>query len=148
MTLLLDYGQGFLGLSLGQCLYIVNDSRYGALVFGGDFDGTASNSSTIVVEPRDAVRRRVFIGDIGLKIEISAGAIETVQYSMATDEVVMDIVPAATSGALQATNATIWLKQPASGNLGFKVNDSTKERGGWAFSLGRGSTRVVIVRAS
>jgi hypothetical protein len=126
-----DYGQGFLGLALGQCVYVVNDAKLGDLVFGGDIDKAASNSTTVVARPKDALRRRVFIADLGLKIELSAGAIEKVVYDKTQKEVALTVVPAVTDEALRATKAVVWLKQPGSSDLAYKVSGATKTRGGW-----------------
>lgn len=142
-----DYGPGFLGLSLGQCVYIVNDKKYGNLVFGGDIDDEASSASVVVAEPKDALGRRVFFADAGLKVEISAGAIRKVHYDRSTQTITLTVAPAATDGALQAKEAVVWLKQPVSSTVGFTVTGSEKARGGWLVKLTGDETSVKITKA-
>ncbi|KAF2655461.1 hypothetical protein K491DRAFT_778756 [Lophiostoma macrostomum CBS 122681] len=139
-----DYGQGFLGLALGQCVYIVNDAKFGDLAFGGDIDKTASNSTAVVVQPKDALRRRVFVADLGLKIELSAGAIEKVVYDKTQKEVTLTVVPAVTADALSAAKAVVWLKQPGTSELAYEVSGAAKARGGWEslFSEGVGTVKI------
>lgn len=142
-----DYGPGFLGMSLGQCVYIVSNSKYGDLVFGGNIDKAASSTTSIVAEPRDAVRKRVFIADLGLKVEVSAGAIQKVTYDKTKQEVSLSIAPGATTAALQAKSAIVWLKQPGSSNVGYTVSGLTKQRGGWAVNFSGGASTVKITKA-
>ncbi|KAJ4369573.1 hypothetical protein N0V83_005335 [Neocucurbitaria cava] len=145
-----DNGQGFLGLSLGQCVYVVGgDGQYGGdLVFGGDIDEERSNTTTLVVAPRDAVRRRAFIADLGLKIEVSAGAIQTVVYERMTHAVTLTVVPAATSDALKASSVIVWLKVMGEGNTtAFTVAGAKVERGGWVVDLTSGSESVRVLKA-
>ncbi|CAO2648194.1 Nn.00g074610.m01.CDS01 [Neocucurbitaria sp. VM-36] len=156
-----DYGQGFLGLSLGQCVYVLRDEQFGDLVFGGDIvdvDGgdsysnttnittTTTTTTSLVIAPKDAIRKRVFIADLGLKIEISAGAIQSVVYDRTAQSVTLTLVPAATSGGMKAREAIVWLKERGDGTLGFTVLGAGRERGGWVVDLTGGRETVGIVR--
>ena len=141
-----DYGPGFLGLSLGQAMYIVSDSRYGDLVFGGNLDASTTSSANVVAEPRDAVRKRVFIADLRLKIEINAGAIQRVTFNKSKGEVSLDVAPASTSAALQAVSVTVWLKQTLRGGPGFAVTGAPKQQGGWHVALNGSATSITIKR--
>ncbi|KAF2246919.1 hypothetical protein BU26DRAFT_407003, partial [Trematosphaeria pertusa] len=139
-----DYGQGFLGLSLGQCVYILSGTKYGDVVFGGNMVDAGSNGTIVAVEPRDALRRRVFVADLGLKIEISAGAVERAEYDKAGQIVTLSVLPAAASEALQAKSAIVWLKRPGSSSVGFSVPGLNEARGGWAVDLSSGMASVRI----
>lgn len=139
-----DYGQGFLGLSLGQCVYVVADDVYGDLVFGGDVDEQKSSGGVITVAPRDAVRRRVFIAELRLKIEISAGAIGKFVFDRDAQSVVMTLVPAATDEALQAKSAVVWLKQSGQETASYTVADATASRGGWEVDVTAAGSQVTI----
>jgi len=139
-----DYGQGFLGLALGQCVYIVNDKRYGDLVFGGNIDDALSNVNTVVAEPKDAVRRRVFVADLGLKVELSTGATQRISYNKNERSVVLAVVPAMTKEALQAASAIVWLEQPGSSRVNFSVIGATQARGGWMVDLSNGMANITI----
>lgn len=142
-----DYGQGFLGLSLGQCVYIVRDTRLGDLAFGGDIDEGSTTATSVVVLPKDAVRKRVFIADLTLKIELSAGAIQKVVYDKTAQAVSLTVVPAATSNALQAKSAVVWLKKSGSTTPGFTIAGARTERGGLVVDLSSGSSTVKITKA-
>ncbi|CAI6340712.1 unnamed protein product [Periconia digitata] len=139
-----DYGPGFLGLALGQTTYIVSDERYGDLVFGGDV--VASNGSAITVTPRDAVRRRVFIAAVELKIEISAGALQTVVYDKQEQSVLLDIADAVVDDALKAKSTVVWLSRPGQDAIGYQVKDGKLQRGGWTVDLPDGNAVVSIAR--
>lgn len=142
-----DYGQGFLGLALGQTVYIVDDSKFGMQAFGGDIDEARSSASSTVVAPKDAVRRRVFVTDLGLKVEISAGAIEEVGYDRAAQKLSLTIVPAVSKSALQAKSTIVWLEQPGLEAVGFTVADAKQERGGYVVDLSGGIASVDITKA-
>jgi hypothetical protein len=142
-----DYGQGFLGLSLGQCVYIVKDGKFGVQAFGGDIDEERSSSSTTIVAPKDAVRRRVFIAGLGLKVEISAGAIKEVAYDEGAQKLSLTVVPAAIDSALQAKSVIVWLEQPGSDSVNFSIAGAQQERGGWMVDLASGSANVEITKS-
>ncbi|KAK2060952.1 hypothetical protein LY76DRAFT_674604 [Colletotrichum caudatum] len=137
-----DYGLGFLGLGLGQAVYIVNHESYGEVVFGGNV--VASNDTTVIVEPRDAVRRRVFVADWGLKVSLSAGAIQTVTYDREGQTLKLVVSPAAVEGALQATSAIVWLTQTTLVEAEFVVQGATVSRGGYLVDLSSVQVDVVI----
>lgn len=139
-----DYGQGFLGLALGQTVYIVRDSKFGDVAFGGDIDEAKSTSNVVVVSPKDAVRRRVFIADLGLKVELSAGSIKTVTFDRGSQTVSLDVEGAVTSNALEADSTIVWLKTTTGA---FTVSGAGQDRGGWKVSLAAGGATVQITKA-
>ncbi|KAJ4342327.1 hypothetical protein N0V95_006977 [Ascochyta clinopodiicola] len=141
-----DYGPGFLGLSLGQCVYVVKDSRFGVQAFGGDIDEARSTATSTVVAPRDAVRRRVFVAELGLKVEISAGAIQEIVYDEESQSLKLTLAPAVLDSALQAKSAVVWLEQPGSDTVGFTVSGAQQERGGFVVSLASGSASVDVTK--
>jgi hypothetical protein len=141
-----DYGQGFLGLSLGQTVYILSNTKYGDVAFGGNLL-SASGAETISVEPKDAVKRRVFIADLGLKAEISAGVIAKVDFDKSSGSVTLTLASAALGSDLQAKSAIVWLKRPTSSTVGYKVDAASSMRGGWSVDLSSGRATVTIVKA-
>lgn len=141
-----DYGPGFLGLSLGQCVYILSNTKYGDIAFGGNLVST-SGASTISVEPRDAVKRRVFIADLGLKVEISAGIISRVDFDKSGSTVTLKLDNASRAEDLQARTAIVWLKQPGSSIVEYKVDRKDSARGGWSVDLSGETTTVNVVKA-
>ncbi|CBY00579.1 hypothetical protein LEMA_P017090.1 [Plenodomus lingam JN3] len=139
-----DYGQGFLGLSLGQCVYVVADAEHGDLVFGGDLDDAKSNAGSLTVAPKDAVQRRVFIAALGLKVEVSAGAIAEFVYEKETRRVVLTLVPATRAEALQAKSAVVWLKESGKEDVGYSVEGGKASRGGWEVEVAAGGSKVTV----
>ncbi|KAF2733681.1 hypothetical protein EJ04DRAFT_494883 [Polyplosphaeria fusca] len=142
-----DYGQGFLGMVLGQCVYVVSDGRFGDVVFGGNVVEGGQQKGLLVVEPRDVVRRRVFVGKMGLKIEIDDGVIERVEVDFEGKRVILAVGDRAVSEALRAERIVVWLSQPGSENLRYKVIGAETERGGWRVSFADGKAKVTIVEA-
>ncbi|KAJ4987340.1 hypothetical protein SVAN01_07210 [Stagonosporopsis vannaccii] len=142
-----DYGQGFLGLALGQAVYIMEDSKFGVQAFGGDIDEARSSASTIVVAPKDAVRKRVFIADLGVKAEVSAGAIREIIYDQGAQKLTLKVVPAVSDKALQAKSAVVWLEQPGADTISFTVVGAQQQRGGFVVDLTSGSANVEIRKA-
>lgn len=142
-----DYGPGFLGLSLGQCVYVVKDPKFGVQAFGGDINEASSTASLTVVAPRDAVRKRVFVADVGLKVEISAGAIQKIVYDEEKQKLSLTVVPAVSDSALQATSAIVWLEQPGSDAVEFTVAGAQQERGGFLVDLTSGSANVEVTKS-
>lgn len=140
-----DYGPGFLGLALGQTTYITEDAKYGDLAFGGDI--VSADGTTIVVEPRDAVRRRVFFAATGLKVEISAGALQSVAFDKQTGSATLTIADAVTSDEIKAKSVVVWLTRPGEGAIGYAVEGAQGERGGWAVDLSGGNAEVSIVKS-
>ncbi|KXT06464.1 hypothetical protein AC578_5997 [Pseudocercospora eumusae] len=78
-----DYGPNFLGHILGACTILVNHPDFGWTAFGGNIRHTGYGDA-ITVEPKDSVRRRLYIAAMGLKLEIEAGAIESFTYTPST----------------------------------------------------------------
>ena len=142
-----DYGQGFLGLTLGQTVYVVKDSKFGIQAFGGDIDEEKSTATSTVVAPKDAVRKRVFIADMELKAEISAGAITEIVYDETAQKLSLKVAPAVSEKALQAKSAIVWLEQPGSSTVGFTVAGAKQERGGFAIDLSSSSAMVEITKS-
>ncbi|KAF2034548.1 hypothetical protein EK21DRAFT_97622 [Setomelanomma holmii] len=141
-----DYGQGFLGLALGQATYIVHEAQYGDVALGGDVDETASNATVVVVWPKDAVRRRVFVAELGLKIELSAGAIQKVVFDRNAQSITLTIADSATSDALKARSAIVWLKEMGSSSTTFGVAGAQEARGGAVVDLVSGLATVHVAR--
>ena len=85
-----DYGPNFLGHVLGATTYLVNHPTFGWISFGGNVD--SGNGSLISVEPRDAVRQRIFVAPVSLYVTIDAGTITSFTFNTAMNEVVVSIV--------------------------------------------------------
>jgi hypothetical protein len=157
-----DYGPNFVGLMLGSATYIIEDAELGLEVFGGNLVPAATancggnNGNTIVaVQPRDAVRRRVFIGPLGLNISIDAGVIEEIcwETSGGGSNALVDLSISAgglSPGEPTAESAILWLETTttAEGNYTVSTDGLSVERLGWKIPLqSQQSTSVKIGRA-
>ncbi|KAF2100113.1 hypothetical protein NA57DRAFT_75615 [Rhizodiscina lignyota] len=117
-----DYGPNFVGLSLGAGCFIVQEQsgNVQTMVYGGNVK-TRSNA-TLLVEPRDAVRRRVYIGAWRVQVELDAGAIQQIQVDTSSQTATITIVDAVTAQAAKAKQAVVWVDNYQAG--GFKVTTS------------------------
>ena len=69
-----DYGPNFLGHTLGAATFLIRHPTFGWVSFGGNLAET--KSGVLKVEPRDSVRKRIFIAEVSLWVEFDAGEIE------------------------------------------------------------------------
>lgn len=141
-----DYGPNFVGLALGSGTYVVNDATLGLVAFGGTLTGS---STTWTVVPKDAVRRKVFIAQLGFKFSVDAGAISSVTYN--NGAVQLTIVPSiSTVSTMAAANSTILriTKTAQVGSIGNAViSGLTALRGGYAVNLAGGNVVVSVTFA-
>ncbi|KAF7347264.1 hypothetical protein MVEN_01481500 [Mycena venus] len=107
-----DYGPNFSGLSMGTQTTIINHPDFGWQAFGGVVNST---SPAILVQVRDAVRRRVFIAPIAALLTLDAGAFSTISYTPSTQTVVVTVTPSpdGATGAASAPNARLLVSQTA-----------------------------------
>ncbi|KAF7117469.1 hypothetical protein CNMCM5793_006451 [Aspergillus hiratsukae] len=137
-----DYGPNFLGVMLGSATYVVEDPDLGLVAYGGNL---AVNGQVVTVQPRDAVRQRVYIASMGVYIITSSGWIE--QFSFArtnTKQVTVQLVP----GPSKATSAIVWVETPGT-NDQYRVTSAGAQsvRGGWQMQLANGGVSVTIATA-
>jgi hypothetical protein len=97
---------------MGTGTTIINHPDFGWQAFGGIVNST---SPAVVVQVRDAVRRRVFIAPIAALITLDAGAFSTVSYTPSTQTVVISVTPApdGATTAASAPNARLLVSQTA-----------------------------------
>lgn len=136
-----DYGPNFLGVILGSGVYVVDDPDLGLVTYGGNMDVSGRR---ITVHPRDAVRRRVYIGRLGVYVTISAGWIEEVAFDkVGAGPVRVRIVP----GPAGAPEAVVWVEMPGtSDEYVVTSGEKGKERGGWVVLIESGGTDVIVSR--
>ncbi|KAF4233397.1 hypothetical protein CNMCM8980_000411 [Aspergillus fumigatiaffinis] len=136
-----DYGPNFLGVMLASATYVVEDPDLGLVAYGGNL---AVNGQTVTVQPRDAVRQRVYIASMGVYIVTSSGWIE--QFSFArtnAKQVTVRLVP----GPSKATSAMVWVESPGTSTQ-YKVTSQAKAiRGGWQVQLANGGVEVTVASA-
>lgn len=90
-----DFGAGYLGHVVGSVCVLVNHERWGWLGFGGNVEeiqegdekggggeggGIVGVGVKVKVQPKDTVRRKIYVAPMGAKIEISAGVIREFVY--------------------------------------------------------------------
>lgn len=141
-----DYGCNFLGLALGSGVYVVDDAALGLVAFGGIVSGS---SSSWTVEPRDAVRRKVFIAQLGFKFTVDAAAIESVTHK--NGAVQITIVPSVKTVSEMAIASSTILRITKTAQVG-KVGSAVVAglsalKGGWAVDLKGGSVVVSVTFA-
>ncbi|KAM3068028.1 hypothetical protein ACMFMF_009395 [Clarireedia jacksonii] len=140
-----DYGPNFLGLALGSGTWVLDDKEFslGLVAFGGHL---TLGSPGWTVEPRDPVRRRVYIAQMGVRVEVDAGAIEKVVYD--GEKLEVTVAPSVASVPTMAkANSTILrvVKTAQVGSVGSaKAVGLQAARGGWSVDLSGGSVVVEV----
>lgn len=86
-----DYGLNFLDHVLGAATYLVEHPTWGWLSFGRNIV-TVSDDDAITVQPRDSVRRRIYIAPLGLYVTIDAGAIAELTFSPQSNQLTLQLV--------------------------------------------------------
>ncbi|KAG7052107.1 putative glycoside hydrolase family 43 protein [Colletotrichum scovillei] len=135
-----DYGPNFLGLALGSGTYVVQDSELGVLAFGGV---VTASTGTVSVTTKDAVRRKVFIGPLGVLVSVDAGIIQDFAFTASSKSI--SVTLAQLDGVPKAASAVVWLES-TTGTGTFKVTTSgiAQARGGWSVPLSGSSVTVQI----
>lgn len=137
-----DYGPNFVGLVLGTGSYLVEDANLGLVAYGGMVTDNGDGTTTMI--PKDAARRKAFIGPLGILVEIDAGVVEEVVYVAGNSSL------AVTLGQLDGvptTNSTVMWVSREDGNASYTVTGEgvTEERLGWKIPLTSGSVVVDIL---
>ncbi|KAE8145111.1 hypothetical protein BDV25DRAFT_144960 [Aspergillus avenaceus] len=133
-----DYGSGFLGLILGSGTYVVEDPDMGLVAYGGNL---AVDGDTVTVQPRDAIRRRVFVASMGVYVSTSAGQIEEVSFSK-TDPDSLQLQVTADVGSI-----IVWVEAPGTKDLYTVTAEGKEKRGGVEVQLTNGSAIVTVARS-
>lgn len=137
-----DYGPGFLGLTLGTGSYLVEDEDLGLVAYGGS--ASSGTGGAVTVTPRDAARRRAFVGPLSILLEIDAGVIKEFSYT-ASDRSV-SVTLGQLDGIPTANATNIWVSKE-SGAAGYTVTGTgvTAARQGWMVPLNAASVTVKVV---
>lgn len=132
-----DYAPNFLGMMLGSGCYVVDDPDLGLVAYGGNID---QSGSTLTVQPRDALRQRVYISQIGVYITISTGQISEFSFDTSDPTAVrLNIVP----GPAKASAAVVWVETPGTTDT-YGIATGQKLRGGWNIDLGSSDANVTV----
>ncbi|KFZ24159.1 hypothetical protein V502_01371 [Pseudogymnoascus sp. VKM F-4520 (FW-2644)] len=135
-----DYGPNFLGLVLGTGTYVVQDSVVGLVAYGGVL---TSSETSVIVQTADPVRRRIFIGPLGVLITVDAGIIKNFSYVPSTGAITVTL--SQLSGVPVAANAVLWA-ETTTGTRNYSVTTSsiTEARLGWQIPLSSADVTVEL----
>ncbi|OBT52761.1 hypothetical protein VE04_07069 [Pseudogymnoascus sp. 24MN13] len=126
-----DYGPNFVGLVLGTGTYVVQDTVVGLVAYGGVL---TSLGDSVSVQTADPVRRRIFIGPLGLLISVDAGIIDNFSYVPSTGEI--NVTLSQLSGVPVAAKAVLWAESTTGArNYSVTASGITKTRLGWQILL-------------
>lgn len=134
-----DYGGGFLGMALTSGTYVADDADLGLVAYGGVLSG----SGPYTVQPRDAVRRKIFIGPLSVLVEMDAGAIEEFSFNVAGGSVSVTVGQQTNSPV--AAQAVIWVESMAGDE--WTATDIETGRGGWILPLGGEGGTIELSRS-
>ncbi|KAL8358870.1 hypothetical protein RB601_008230 [Gaeumannomyces tritici] len=136
-----DYGPGFLGLALGSGTYVVNDGELGIVAFGGELQQQDIASGSFSVRTADAVRRRVFVGPLGVLLSVDSGIISEVSFDSSG---ALSVTIAQQEGGPVAPSVLLWAEATTPSARGVKVVTSgiKQTRGGWSVPMS--SPRVTV----
>ncbi|KAF2969405.1 hypothetical protein GQX73_g4165 [Xylaria multiplex] len=140
-----DYGPGFLGMALGSGTYIAQHKTLGLLVYGGTLT-SSSGASSVSVTTQGPVRRKVFIGPLGVLLTTDAGSIDGFNY--VSDGSTISVTLAQLPGGPSASSAVLWV-ETTSGSSKYTVSSptATQSRQGWGIPLSSSAVTVQLKRA-
>ncbi|KAK8040411.1 hypothetical protein PG991_000199 [Apiospora marii] len=136
-----DYGPNFVGLALGSGTYVADlgggEGGIGLAAFGGSLK--VDSGGKVTVTTSDPVKRRVFIGPLGVLLTVDAGIISEFSYEAGGG---IAVTLSQLSGVPKADAAVLWIETPSS-SVNYTVTSSglQKARGGWKVPL---STDITV----
>ncbi|KAH7382038.1 hypothetical protein BKA64DRAFT_749478 [Cadophora sp. MPI-SDFR-AT-0126] len=135
-----DYGPNFVGLVLGSGTYVAQDSAVGLVAYGGVLTNLGTS---VTVQTTDPVRRRIFLGPLGVLITIDAGIIESFSYVPSTGAI--SVTLSQLSGVPVAANAVLWTES-TTGTRNYSVTTTgiAKVRLGWQIPLSSAKVTVQL----
>ena len=139
-----DFGSGFVGLVLASATYIVQDADLGITAYGGV---VTLGNERVSVEPKDAARRRIFVGPLGVLISVDACEIARLDYSL-KDGISLSLIQR--ERMPQASSTILWIEREV-GPANYIISlpkDVKRSRGGWNIPLDGNLTVVLINSAS
>ena len=128
---------GFFGHAYAAATYLVKDSTFGWLAFGGNLQQQGASLSVV---PKDGARARFFVAPAGVWIVLDAGKITSASYAPASGGIILTLDPAdsTTSAARIVVNTTIAKSKH------YAVLGGIAERGAITIPLSEHPTSVVI----
>lgn len=124
-----DYGLNFVGQVLGAATYLLEHPIFGWVSFGGNI--LESENDVLVVEPKDAVRHRIYLASLGLYVTIDAGAITRFTLSIPDHRLTVELADVAEgSGAEAAKGAIVEYTSNSATNVRLVGNDDSETETG------------------
>ena len=112
-----DYGPNALGHILGAATYLVHHPIFEWVSFGGNLQ---SSHDIVTVEPRDAVRKRVFVVPVSLWVTFDSGMITNYTYNKTSQDVAVSVVGDANGEQLVVMNWEQTVQGPVNMQLASK----------------------------
>ncbi|KAF4450799.1 hypothetical protein F53441_6131 [Fusarium austroafricanum] len=137
-----DYGGGFVGTVLNSGTYVADDKELGMVAFGGVL---SKNGNKYTVQPKDAVRKRVFIGPLKVLVTVDAGSIS--KFTFDTAQKTVEVTLSQAKDSPKASKAAVWLESTGSAKWQAKANGASKGRGGWVVPLSGSSVTISLSQA-
>ncbi|KAL3294527.1 hypothetical protein RB213_005436 [Colletotrichum asianum] len=139
-----DYGPNFVGMVLGSGTYLVDDVDYGMVAYGGI---VKVDDDRATVQVRDPLRRKIFIGSLGVEIELDAGVVEQFTYDPNSRNVSLKVgqlgdEPQAEAAILWITAGPSSTKEAAEYQVKVDGVEASRDRGGRKIALTSGLTEV------
>lgn len=142
-----DYGPNFVGHALGMATFIIDHPDFGWQALGGNVISTVP---TVEVEPKDTLRRRVFIAPLGQLFSLDAGVFSLVQYNHNAKTVTFTVTAAPDSApaAAKATHGRLVITQTATLpgiHLLRPTGRLTQDAEAWIVPFSGSSGRIMLV---
>jgi hypothetical protein len=142
-----DYGPNFSGMVLGAGTYLVKHPIFSWIAMGGNIVEETSSGTAVTVQPRDVVRRRIYVAPLGAFIQLSAGQIMEFVYDPSAMTLSVSIGQATIGDAGKAPGAVMEFEQ-SSAVLGDKkvvlqTTGLSTGRGGYVVELPVNGTTTV-----
>jgi len=135
-----DYGMNFFGHAMNAATYVVNMKEFGLQAFGGNV--STNNERHFVVEPRDSMRRRIYLAPFGLWLSLDSGTFSAIEISKKLRSMKVSFNKESVGGV-----ARLRIEQPAvvNGISMFRPVGTLKlERGAYVIPVDRTINTVVL----
>lgn len=121
-----DYGGGLIGTVLNSGTYVADDEELGMVAYGGIL---SKDGSVYTVKPRDAVRKRVFIGPLKVLVTVDVGVIT--EFTFDTVDKTVKATLSQMKDAPTATQAVTRVESTGSEKWSVRAEGVKEGRGGW-----------------
>ncbi|KAG5926047.1 hypothetical protein E4U42_003710 [Claviceps africana] len=120
-----DYGLSYLGIVTGSCTYLASHPDFGWISMGGNV-ASAPAADVVVVEPRDTVRRSIYVAPMGLSVTVESGLIARFAYDAKTSRLTVSLRP----GTSAASTTIVKYESTLGGAVSLESRTQGQSRGG------------------